>query len=96
MPKYYRFRATSPAPKPKRSEQDKNKDKDLSLAVVKDKDFQETWRQMKLAFAPGPSWYLRRVSWRERPPLLDTRRHIAAELKTSLQLNCRAMFLLKM
>ncbi|XP_023937537.1 uncharacterized protein LOC112045543 [Bicyclus anynana] len=90
MPKYYRFRATSTSRKPKRSNDKEKED------VEKDKDKQGSWPELTLACTPAPSWYLRRTSWRESPRLMGLPRQLASMLRTSLQLNRRAMFVFKM
>ncbi|CAB3246904.1 unnamed protein product [Arctia plantaginis] len=91
MPKYYRFRATTPTRKPKRSKE-KEKERELEKAKF---DIERSWLDLTLACTPAPSWYLRRTSWRESPPLMGLPRQLAAGLRASLQLSNRPIFVFK-
>ncbi|XP_022822922.1 uncharacterized protein LOC111353933 isoform X1 [Spodoptera litura] len=85
MPKYYRFRATTPTRKPKRSK-DKEKERELEKTKF---EAERSWLDLTLACTPAPSWYLRRTSWRESPPLMGLPRQLAAGLRASLQLSTK-------
>ncbi|XP_050665870.1 uncharacterized protein LOC126966035 [Leptidea sinapis] len=91
MPKYYRFRATTPTRKPKRKEKERDRD------IEKNSKFEveNNWLDLTLACSPAPSWYLRRISWRETPPTMGLPRQIASSLRSSLQLNNRPVFVFK-
>ncbi|KAJ8714929.1 hypothetical protein PYW08_004910 [Mythimna loreyi] len=91
MPKYYRFRATTPTRKPKRS---KEKEKEREIEKTKF-EAERNWLDLTLACTPAPSWYLRRTSWRESPPLMGLPRQLAAGLRASLQLSNRPIFVFK-
>ncbi|XP_039756037.1 uncharacterized protein LOC120630813 [Pararge aegeria] len=90
MPKYYRFRATSPTLKLKRSKTDNEKE-----VLEKSKDKNGSWLDVTLACTTAPSWYLRRTSWRESPPPMGLPRQLAAMLRTSLKVTNRAMYVFK-
>ncbi|CAH0720433.1 unnamed protein product, partial [Brenthis ino] len=90
MPKYYRFRATNPTRKLKRSK-DNEKEKD-----DRTKEFDRGWLDLTLACTLAPSWYLRRTSWRESPPVTGLSRQLAAGLRSSLQFSNRPIFVFKM
>ncbi|XP_013200845.1 uncharacterized protein LOC106143336 [Amyelois transitella] len=91
MPKYYRFRATTPTRKPRRC-RDKEKEKEVQKIKF---DAERNWLDVTLACTPAPSWYLRRTSWRECPPLMGLPRELAAELRASVQLSNRPIFVFK-
>ncbi|XP_031764613.1 uncharacterized protein LOC113516138 [Galleria mellonella] len=83
MPKYYRFRATTPTRKPKRC-RDKEKEREIQKKIRFDTE--RNWLDVTLACTPAPSWYLRRTSWRESPPLMGLPREWASGLRASIQL----------
>ncbi|KAM3965885.1 uncharacterized protein ACR2FA_000218 [Aphomia sociella] len=91
MPKYYRFRATTPTRKPKQC-RDKEKEKESQKVKL---DAENNWLDVTLACTPAPSWYLRRTSWRESPPLMVLPRELAAGLRASVQLSNRPIFVFK-
>ncbi|CAH2092734.1 unnamed protein product [Euphydryas editha] len=90
MPKYYRFRATTPTRRTKRC-----KEKEKEKEVEKSNQSVNNWLDLTLACTLAPSWYLRRTSWRESPPLMGLPRQLATELRTSLQFSNRPMFIFK-
>ncbi|XP_049876220.1 uncharacterized protein LOC126373906 [Pectinophora gossypiella] len=90
MPKYYRFRALTPTRKPKRS-RDKDKEREMTKSEA-----ERNWLDsLTLACSPAPSWYLRRTSWRQSPPLMGLPRQLSATLRTSFHLSNRPIFVLK-
>ncbi|KAG6439833.1 hypothetical protein O3G_MSEX001124 [Manduca sexta] len=91
MPKYYRFRATSPTRKTKRC-RDKEKEKEVEKAKL---DAELNWLDLTLACSPAPTWYLRRTAWRESPPLMGVPRQLATGLRASVQLSNRPIFVFK-
>ncbi|KAI8439253.1 hypothetical protein MSG28_013092 [Choristoneura fumiferana] len=70
MPKYYRFRATTP-PRKANSLEDKDKER----------DFFRNERSHERDLTPAQLWYLRRTAWREAPlePLGRTTRALPAK-----------------
>ncbi|XP_047535602.1 uncharacterized protein LOC135193747 [Vanessa tameamea] len=90
MPKYYRFRATTPTRRTKRC-----KDKDKERDVERTSQSVNNWLDLTLACTLAPSWYLRRTSWRETPPLMGLPRQLATDLRASLQFNNRPVFVFK-
>ncbi|KAL0871019.1 hypothetical protein ABMA27_004833 [Loxostege sticticalis] len=93
MPKYYRFRATTPTRKIKRC-REKEKEKEKGGEKVKFVA-EKSWLDVTLACTPAPSWYLRRTSWRESPPLMGLPRELAAGLRASVHLSNRPIFVFK-
>ncbi|XP_072944580.1 uncharacterized protein [Epargyreus clarus] len=91
MPKYYRFRATTPTRRPRKS---KEREKETEVGKTK-KETETSWLDLTLACMPAPSWYLRRTSWRETPPLMSFPRQLATGLRASLQLSNRPVFVFK-
>ncbi|XP_013180140.1 PREDICTED: uncharacterized protein LOC106126816 [Papilio xuthus] len=93
MPKYYRFRPTSPTRRIKRN---KEKDKDTEF-FRNETDFERNWLDLTLACPATPSWYLRRIAWREsHPPLMGLPRQLATGLRAELQINNRPILVFKM
>ncbi|XP_028042695.1 uncharacterized protein LOC114252416 [Bombyx mandarina] len=92
MPKYYRFRATSPTRRPKRC-RDKEREREAEKFNVNTE--LNNWLDVTLACQPAPNWYMRRTAWRESPPLMGVPRQLAAGLRASVQLTNRPIFIFK-
>ncbi|XP_063625536.1 uncharacterized protein LOC134797242 [Cydia splendana] len=89
MPKYYRFRATTPTRKARQI-----KEKDIKREVQKPEypynlpeDILTGLTSLTLVCA-APSWYLRRTAWRESPT-------IAGPLRQLSSVAGRAVFIVK-
>ncbi|XP_063386713.1 uncharacterized protein LOC134672691 [Cydia fagiglandana] len=83
MPKYYRFRATTPTRKARQI-----KEKDIKREVQKVKNM-ATFDILGLTLVcAAPSWYLRRTAWRESPT-------IAGPLRQLSSVAGRAVFIVK-
>ncbi|RVE45459.1 hypothetical protein evm_009894 [Chilo suppressalis] len=91
MPKYYRFRATTPTRKSKRY---REKEKEGEVEKVKSVA-ERSWQDVTLACTPAPYWYMRRTSWRACPPLMGLPREVAAGLRASVHLSNRPIFVFK-
>ncbi|CAG5033355.1 unnamed protein product [Parnassius apollo] len=70
----------------------------LSVAFSRLRDTLETegnWLDMTLACPATPSWYLRRIAWRETPPLLGLSRQFNTGLRAELHIGNRPIFVFK-
>ncbi|CAG4951574.1 unnamed protein product [Colias eurytheme] len=90
MPKYYRFRATTPTRKPKRKEKERDREIERNRNEV-----DSSWLDLTFACTPAPSWYLRRIAWRESPHMMGLPRQLATGLQASLQNSNRPIYVFK-
>ncbi|CAK1555895.1 unnamed protein product [Leptosia nina] len=87
MPKYYRFRATPPDRKPKRKE----REREIAVRNVEHEN-DINGLDLTLLCSPSPSWYLRRIAWRETVPVVGFQRQLSRGLQTLAIYNNRPVF----